>query len=82
MADHAGLAGHGDVVTDIDRAGQTDLGDEETVFADLGPVADRDQVAELCAGSDFGFAERGSVNRTVRADFNVTADSTLPICGF
>ena len=72
--DHADLAGHGHVVADGDRAGDADLRHEQAVLADLGAVADGDQVAEFGALADDRLAEGGAVDAAVGADLDVVAD--------
>ena len=74
VADDAGLAGHGHVPADGDRAGHAHLGDEQAVLADLGAVADGDQVAELRAAADDRAAERRPVDGAVGPDLDVVAD--------
>src|SRR5207247_7501345 len=68
------LAGHDDVVAELRRAGDADLGHEEAVLADLHAVADLHEVVDLRSLADHRFADGAAVDGGVRADLDVVLD--------
>src|SRR3989304_10283164 len=71
---HAGLPGENHVVADFGAARQAHLGAEQGVLADRRGVADLDEVVNLGAAADAGFADGGAVNGGAGLDFDVVFD--------
>src|SRR3989338_2524459 len=75
---HAGLPGENHVVADFGAARQAHLGAEQGVLADRRGVADLDEVVNLGAAADAGFADGGAVNGGAGLDFDVVFDNDRP----
>src|SRR3989338_7703628 len=74
----APLSGQDDVVSDLGAAGQPHLGAEQAVLAYARGVADLDEVVNLGAAADAGFADGGAVNGGAGLDFDVVFDNDRP----
>src|SRR5208283_5924296 len=74
VAGDAYLSGENHVVAYIRRSGQADLRDEQRVVAYGATVADLDQVVDLRAAPNAGFANAGAVDAGVGLDLDVAFD--------
>jgi hypothetical protein len=88
VAADAYLSGQDDVVANVGSAGQAYLGADERVVSDAAAVAYVDQVVELCAASDAGFAYAGAVDAGVGLEFGIALyhdvaglDDFVPVSG-
>jgi len=81
MADDTHLAAENTVVADLDTAGDADLGNQKAVRANVGIVADGNQVAHFCTVTDDGIAESAAVDGTVGADFDIVFDENAANLG-
>jgi hypothetical protein len=71
MADNANLACYHTMMSEGCRAGNTYLSNEQTIWAYLGAVSNRYQVAQLTALAYNGITERASFDSTTGADFYI-----------
>ncbi len=68
------LAGHDDVIAGLAASGDADLAAQQVVWADLVIVADHNQVIDLGPFADPRGLEGCTVDRAIRADFDVVVD--------
>ena len=68
------LSGKNDVVADMRRAGKTDLGTEQGIFAHRGAVADLHQVIDLAAAPDPRLADARPVDAGVGLYLHIVGD--------
>ena len=76
VAGDTDLSGEDDVFSDVGGAGEADLRAEQRVGTDGRSVADHDQVVDLGAGVDVGFADGGAVYGGVGLNFDVVVEDT------
>lgn len=69
------------VVFDDDAAGYAGLGSDNAAFAYLDVVPHLNQVVDLCAFADAGFAQGSAVNAGVRSDLDVIFNDDGPDLG-
>ena len=81
MAADAHLPGHDHIVFDDRTAGQTDLRCQEHAPADGHAVRDLHQVVDFGARANARFADRGPIDRRVRANFDVIFDDHVGVLG-
>src|SRR4051812_30694763 len=74
MAGETALAGDGDVIAKLSRAGDADLRHEEAMLPDFHVVPNLDQIIDLGPLAYHGFTERGAINRGPGADLDVVSD--------
>src|SRR5438105_3324749 len=75
MTGKAGLAGGNDVIAELCRPGDPDLGDDEAMFSHANVVSDVYQIVDLRSFTDQCFAERCPIDGGVRTDFYVVFDA-------
>src|SRR5262249_28517993 len=71
MSGDADLSGEDHIAPDFGTAAKADLRAQHRVFADIGGVADLYEIVDLRAAADARFADRGAIDRRVRADLHV-----------
>lgn len=71
MAGGADLAREDAVIADARGASEANLTAKHGVATDLGGVTDEDEIVDLCAAADTGFADGGAVDAGVGLDFDV-----------
>src|SRR5262249_33895648 len=75
VSGEARLAGHHDVVAQLGRAGDPDLGHEQAVLPDLRAVADHYLVIDLRSIADDCFSDGCAIDGAAGADLHVIADA-------
>ena len=74
VASHAYLAGEDDILPNMGRACEADLGTEQSVLADRRAVTNLNQVVDFDAASDSRFAHAGPVDTGIGLDLNTVAN--------
>ena len=77
VSDDAGLAADDGVVADAGAARNSHEGDQQSIRADFGGVADGDEVAHLGAAVDDRAADGGALNRDIGAQLDIIADDHI-----
>src|SRR4051812_19365699 len=75
MAGETTLAGDGDVIAKLRRAGDADLRNKQAMFSDFHIVPDLDEVINLSPLTYHRFTKRGPIDRSSRADLDVVFNS-------
>src|SRR5262249_55039355 len=78
MIGYSDLPAQHSVVSDLDAAGNSGLGDDEAMATDRAIVADLDQIIDLGALADDCIATRAAVDRRVGADLDGVLDDHAP----
>jgi hypothetical protein len=73
-----GLTADNGPMTNAGAATETNLSNDQAIFADGYVVPDLDQVIEFASSSDPSFAQSAAINTAARANLNVVFQDNVP----